>query len=68
VKELSVTMRLSLPDYATEAQKKIFIGNLTVTWRALVEDSLHDELKVPLVEAHKYVGDYSITESDEREE
>ena len=58
--EISLTMRIKLPDKMTDFQKKLFIGNLIVTWRALVEDSLHEEVGIPLVETHKYIGEYEV--------
>lgn len=64
MKELCLTVRLNYPEGITEVRRKLFAANLTVTWRALIEDSLHQELGVPLSETHQFVGDYSVTESD----
>lgn len=64
MKELRLKVCVKYPEGLTEIQRKIFAANLTVTWRALVEDALHGEFEIPLTETHKYIGDYAVTESD----
>lgn len=63
--EVQLTMRVQIPDRVSPLKRKMLIGDLIVTWRALVEDTLHEELDIPLHETHHYIGDYSVTEIKE---
>lgn len=61
MKRILTSIEVMLPDHTDVVSLERFKANAAIILRAVFEDSLHDDLRIPHTETHKYIGRFSMT-------